>query len=452
MIRWRSLSTIRHADLAMFQSAVHEVSSRQAPHSLGEHPAMHAVVAAAHRVFGTRAGPSSGLPRSELFNQCAELCIRYVLALAEGRHAQAAVLRSELQYASCDPLWIETVLTYEHFRERRGVMPYVRHEHLDDFVLAPLPDAVRIALIADWGTGTPAAQALLEQIAHLEPDVIIHLGDIYYSATPHEVRRHFLDVVDRVFPTGRPRLYALSGNHDRYSGGHGYSLLLEQLGQPASYFCLRTAHWQLLAMDTGLHDHDPGKARARMTYLEPSEVEWLRHQLAARPSSILLSHHPYFSWDSTGIDDEGNRQAVNLHLAEALGAYLPSVAWWFWGHEHNLLVYEPWANLARGRCIGAGAIPRLVGEQRNAPRPKLVLPAGESAPPSVLAGTRLENDGVVDNHAFALLELDGPLATTHYFQVPVRELTPGRQLPDLRPCFSETAYAERADDHRESRW
>ncbi|WP_157601361.1 metallophosphoesterase family protein [Stigmatella aurantiaca] len=440
MIRRRMLSTVHHAELAMFQSALHQAASRLVGAcSMVEHPAMRTVVDVAQRVIGEHEGRGEVLPKGGLVHRCAELCVRYALALAHGQHERAAIFRSYLQYLPCDPLWLESVFTYEQFRQRRLPLPYIRHAHLDDFVLAPLPDSVRVALVSDWGTGTPAAQALLEHVACLKPHVLVHLGDIYYSGTPHEVRTHFLDVLDRVFTSGRPRVYALSGNHDRYSGGEGYMMLLEELGQPASYFCLRTAHWQLLALDTGLHDQDPAMPRQRVTYLEAGEVEWLRHHLTDRRGSIILSHHPYFSWEGTGVDAQGRRPAVNPNLMLAVDPLLRSIHWWFWGHEHNLLIYEPWANLVRGRCIGAGAIPRLVGEQRNAPTADLVLPRGESAPPRVLAGTGLENDGVVDNHAFAVLDLDGDKAVARYYQIPARDLVPGRLRTGLRPCFEETA-------------
>jgi hypothetical protein len=437
MIRRRGISTVRHAELAMLQSALHQVTAERF-----DHPAMRAVVDAAQRVLGEHEGHTELLPTGELIHRCAELCVRYALALARGQHERAAVFRSYLQYLPCDPLWAETVLTYEQFRQRRLPLPYVRHETLEDFVF-PLPDPVRVALISDWGTGTPAAQALLEEVARLKPQVLVHLGDIYYSGTPHEVRAHFLDVLDRVFASGRPRVYSLSGNHDRYSGGEGYALLLQELGQPASYFCLRTGHWQLLALDTGLHDHDPGMARTELTYLEASEVEWLRYQLADRRGSILLSHHPCFSWEGAGLDAEGRRPAVNPHLASAVGPLLPEIHWWLWGHEHNLLLYEPWAKLARGRCIGSGAVPRLVGEQRNAPVADLLLPSEEAAPPRILAGTELGNDGVIDNHAFAVLDLDGAEAVARYYQIPARDLVPGRLVANLQPCFEETARSTR---------
>ena len=45
---------------------------------------------------------------------------------------------------------------------------------------------------------------------------------------------------------------------------------------------------------------------------------------------------------------------------------------WFWGHEHNCAVYEPYGPLTRGRCIGHGAIPIPKASDPCAPDPRIV--------------------------------------------------------------------------------
>src|SRR5262249_43125138 len=153
---------------------------------------------------------------------------------------------------------------------------------------------------------TPPARAILEQIASLSPDVVIHLGDVYFSGRPEEVRAHFLDVFEAVFGAARPRVLTLAGNHDRYSGGAGYRALLDGLGQPASYFCLQNEAWQILAMDSGYHDVDPKQRRSLVTDLEPSELAWHLDKVrrfGATKGTILLSHHQLFSWVGVGRVD-----------------------------------------------------------------------------------------------------------------------------------------------------
>lgn len=445
------ISSVRHPALALWQSSLHRVISQRAgarePAGLDaslEHPVMKDASAAAQEHAGshdTQAAPSLGQRAST----CARLIARMVIARFHGDHAEALRLESEVRFASCDPLWLESVLEYERSLLLHRAPFYRRHESLDDFVLAELPDEATVAVLADWGTGMPDARALLEQISTFSPHAILHLGDIYYSGTPHEVRAHFLDVFTRVFGSRWPRVLSLSGNHDRYSGGEGYRVLLEALGQPASYFCLRNRSWQLLGMDTGLHDFNPRALADTLTWLEDSEAVWLVDKLhrAEGRGTVLLSHHPYFSLASVGHDAERRPLAVNPRLQGSLGSIVGEVALWLWGHEHNVHLYEPYAGLARGRCIGAGAVPTLRNEQWNRPRPGLVPAPGESGPPRIIPGTRLGNDGLLDHHAYAILSLEGPRLTARYYQMANRLLVPGRVPPPGPPLYQETVSLPR---------
>src|SRR4051812_13910379 len=117
------------------------------------------------------------------------------------------------------------------------------------------------------------AKALLKElIARHKPDVIIHLGDIYYSGTPEECYLNFSKIFDEVFSErlgagNRIPVYTIPGNHDYYAFGYGYYEMVTALNaydkdtvQPASYFSLQTedGYWQLLGMDTGFYDANPG--------------------------------------------------------------------------------------------------------------------------------------------------------------------------------------------------
>ncbi len=439
----RKLITFRNPALSLWQSALHDVLARRVKtaREIPGHPAMKATAKAGLALLEPEAKPESqpeSAPPHHGIDDCAHLFARWALGRFHGDHDEAVRLESELRYQDCDPLWAETVAEYERSLLRRQHAPYVRHTSPDDFVLAPLPDKATIALIADWGTGMPDARALLEQVRMFGPDVLIHLGDIYYSGTHREVLAHFLSPIREVFGERMPRVLTLSGNHDRYSGGAGYYELLAQLGQPASYFCLRNDWWQLVAMDTGLHDRNPRRVHGDLTYLEPSEAEWIVHQLrnGGSRSSILLSHHPLFSIQGAG-HVEGTLVAANPRLQQVFAEFVGELAWWFWGHEHDLLVYQPYVGLRRGRCVGAGAVPRLVGQEIRTPPSGLVLPAGHPTPPVLIPGTEIGNNGVVDDHVFAILELDGPRATTRYYQTDSSDLIPGRVPAPGPPLFTE---------------
>ena len=366
----------------------------------------------------TQAAPSLGQRAST----CARLIARMVIARFHGDHAEALRLESEVRFASRDPLWLESVLEYERSLLLHRAPFYRRHESLDDFVLAELPEEATVAVLADWGTGMPDARALLEQISTFSPHAILHLGDIYYSGTPHEVRAHFLDVFTRVFGSKWPRVLSLSGNHDRYSGGEGYRVLLEALGQPASYFCLRNRSWQLLGMDTGLHDFNPRALADTLTWLEDTEAVWLVDKLhrAGGRGTVLLSHHPYFSLASVGHDAERRPLAVNPRLQGSLGSIVGEVALWLWGHEHNVHLYEPYAGLARGRCIGGrGAHPA----QR----------AVEPSPPGAGAGARRIGAAPdYSRHAARQRRPAGPSRLRH--PLPRGPPAHGALLPDGEPA------------------
>ena len=181
-----------------------------------------------------------------------------------------------------------------------------------------------------------------------------------------------------------------------YSGGQGYYWLLDQLGQPASYFCLRNDDWQLLAMDTGLHDADPGTVISNLTYLDERELAWQRDKIAnaGGRKTILLSHHQLFSAaGGVGNTPDGRPLAVNPRLYDAFADVLDQVALWMWGHEHNLIIYDEYAGLARGSCNGSAAVPTLLARTHTTPDPHLVLPAGQSSPPIMSASCRLGDNG-----------------------------------------------------------
>jgi Calcineurin-like phosphoesterase len=427
------LATFRSPVISLWQSAISEVVAQEResqPAVLGEDeavpssdvPIMLQTVAAAEAILSGQPVPPAvlGIP----IEDCAQLYLRLILAQARGDTQQVAQLKNDISFSTCDPLWAKVFAEYEKFRIfGSGQIPYRRYQNIGDFVL-PLPTnsktkQVTIALIADWGTGQMPAQQVLAAAGRQAPDVLIHLGDIYYSGTSREVQEYFLAVCQRTPGLNIP-IYTLAGNHDMYSGGAGYYWLLDQLGQPASYFCLRNADWQLLAMDTGLHDNDPGSVISNLTYLDPQELAWHQDKIAnaGGRKTILLSHHQLFSAaGSVGNSPEGKPLAVNPFLYGAFSNVMDLIELWIWGHEHNLILFEEYVGLARGRCIGSAAVPTLLEEKPYTPDPSLVLPAGQSSPPIMDPSVRLGDNGEFYNHAYALLTLDGPTASIAYYQV-----------------------------------
>jgi hypothetical protein len=238
-------------------------------------------------------------------------------------------------------------------------------------------------------------------------------------------------VFDRT--NGALPVYSLTGNHDMYSGGAGYYDLLPQLNpsppfapssaQPASFFGLRNASntFQLLALDTGLHDGDPFTVASDVTWLEPTESAWHRDKIATFHAdggrTILLSHHPLFTaYAPIGRSEDRPpaEQAYNPSLLATFKDLLEAnaVAAWFWGHEHNLCIYEPYGPLARGRCIGHGAIPVSEDQSPYTPSPKIANPPTLVRDPRTGVPVQLPVDATgVYAHGYVVLRLNDAART-----------------------------------------
>lgn len=468
------INTHRSAQASVFHSLVEDVAQRieaRRGASLAASPdsatsgrrltSQHPAIALANRIVAHQAAgepvPAAAPadltaahgPVVETLWTCAKLAADLLAAKLAGNEATASEKEDELKFSTCDPEWAQAITQYlEYFGVEGGrkAIPYIVYKNLGDFVLPTLPPNAKVALIGDWGTGTEDAMTLLAALRDHAPDVVIHLGDIYYSGTENETHQFFLDVLNEGLgrDTNPIAVYTLTGNHDMYSGGVGYYALLPELNpaplfqpeqaQPASYFCLRSPDgaWQFLALDTGLHDHDPFTVSDDITYLEETEEAWHVDKIAQWSAqggrTILVSHHQLFSaFEQIGGKDAqkpAGEEAANPKLLESFRKFQAagkpsSIAGWFWGHEHNLCVYQPYLGLEKGRCLGHGAIPAFTDSDPYAAVPSL------SAPPLLVADPANSAQplklGVVDQayaHGFAIIQLDDRdhSATVSYYQ------------------------------------
>ena len=357
-------------------------------------------------------------PVTEGLAQTAGFCSLTALKLAKakilGNQADEDRYKQELaKFGDCDPKYSEAAAKYvEYFVAQQKQIPYVVYKNLSDFVIdGELPAKAKVAILGDWGTGQDAAKLVLRQIADKKPDVVIHLGDIYYAGTQFEVDNYFtqpwkqiLNLAANPIPT-----FSLAGNHDMYSGGGPYYQMIQQLGQPASYFCLRNANWQFVGMDTGYHDHNPAGGGAGATYLQDTEVTWLADKVnnAGGRSTVLLSHHQLF----TAYDTIDNNE-VNLRLYPQVAPLLPNVALWIWGHEHDFVPYDTYKGLKRSCCLGHAAFPVGVDELPKVPKYPDV-PVTKDADGNNI---RIGSTGGLCNHGYAIIEIDGPAGKLSYYQ------------------------------------
>jgi len=336
------------------------------------------------------------------------------------KHEKAREYAGELKFARCDALgWAECVTTYLSYKASGGALPYRPNTN----VVVDLEKRAKIAIIGDWGTGDEVAINVLQQVASCKPEVLIHLGDVYYAGTQQEEQTHFLDVCRQVLGSDIP-LFSLCGNHDMYSGGAGYYWLLDHIGQQSSYFCLRNANWQFLAMDTGHNDNNPATVAGNMTSLVKvngwSEADWhlARINNPEGRRTVLFSHHQLFS-PFGSVGNIGLQQyAYNTELYGVFKDVMAKIVWWFWGHEHTLALFNKYMDLERGRCLGASAVPVFTDQQKyeNATGLKTL---NDGQLPTWNSIAVLGDNGTDYAHAFAIMTLDGSSASVKYYQVPV---------------------------------
>jgi hypothetical protein len=444
----------RFADLSLWQSAVDEVvakqSAAQASNGSGTAPITrpdpaHAMVKIAAAVAQTAEAQGHIHANTEALNAntvslqasaasptgaadpplptetdpvkyCAQLARMYALAKFLGHTSDANFYQQLLFKAegACDPRWAEAAAQYAAFLASRGTIPYRRWKSIGDFVIdGKLGSKARIALIGDWGTGQPEAKTVLEQVARKNPDVVIHLGDVYYSGTTFEMENYFYGIWHDTLQLDTSNIvsFSLAGNHDMFCGGGPYYDLIDKLGQPASYFCLRNDDWQFIAIDTGLHDSKPDGNTP--TFLEDTEVQWLTDKIqnAGNRKTVLLSHHQLFS-----AYENICGQPANPKLNAQLSPLLSKIAMWFWGHEHNQVIYKPYMGIL-ARCIGHGAFPVGAGQVP-------VTPTYQAVP---IEDIRLGGDPWF-NHGYVLMDIDGPNATISYYE----------DSDETKPQFTET--------------
>mmetsp|Transcript_79211 Transcript_79211/g.164400 ORF Transcript_79211/g.164400 Transcript_79211/m.164400 type:complete len:734 (+) Transcript_79211:220-2421(+) len=338
-----------------------------------------------------------------------------------------------------------------------------------DYSVYELPDDsdLKIGLLADWGSGTPQAIKVAQELNKQNVSMVIHLGDVYYSGTVQEARKFFLEPMRAIFGESL-HILNLPGNHDYYDGGKGFYDVIDALGvQEASFFCLRGKHFQILAVDTGLLDsfdllfsfgveEIDNLTQHTMTFLPDDQVAWAQHQMQVGKEkglrTILMSHHQLFSRASSpgvpngdlseaatmpdrvygtyaasefstraadlpgGLGD-GVESTVNTRLLHQFPPEaLKDVAAWFWGHEHTSMIFEPYAGLERGRCIGNGAIGDNVEADYFGTDDSL-----ETGPwggfPEIIPGSEIQHGDNFWGLGFATMTLSGKQATVDYFQL-----------------------------------
>jgi hypothetical protein len=265
------------------------------------------------------------------------------------------------KYQQFDPGWTEALAVYLETIALGG-----KHAFIAIPQTIPIPDDVQIGLVGDWGTGDwrPAPNLapstdVGSHLALLEPEITIHLGDVYYAGTSDQ-EQHLLV---NIWPEGSLGSLALSSNHEMYSGAKPYFDAITDPNGPfaiqkgCSYFALENTNWVIVGLDSAYFSPEAGLYMDGL--LGPNEgtqVMFLQQQVAKGKKVIVLTHH-------NGLAQDGS--TTTALWAQVMSGFPEGAgpAYWYWGHAHAGVVYQPKPPHAGAlatvlcRCCGHGALP-----------------------------------------------------------------------------------------------
>ncbi len=474
------LVRVRDRELSLWQSVVAEEALKKTDRkskkgeiltiaSIQDHPMIAATNRHVSKVFkaeyeaplGLSSTPRKGSSAIATQAYISELCFHMAKAtIREDQELLEELEKKYRKYSDDDPGFLGCIVVYKVFHDAYdGILKYNSWEGKGmDYGLIKykIPNDAKVAIIGDWGTGMSDAYQLLKTLLFTHnPDVLIHLGDIYYSGTPFECAQNFSKTIDLAFKHYGKRIpvFSIPGNHDYYAFGYGYYHMVKGLNekfpsaiQDSSFFCLRTEDngWQFLGMDTSYYDSYP--LNQIDTYyagpwLKKDEISWHYDKLKKfKGATILLSHHQLFSGNAKingSLSKYGSYPYLNKYLLDAFRPFLgDKVAAWLWGHEHNQVIFKNGLfGLPKGRLVGASAF-----EQPTKTDPyKLNY---NSVPFSTKYKLKIENGYY--NHGYAIIDLAnrdvpaGPVKI-EYYQYP----SWGEEIPDPIPDTPSKMFEEK---------
>ena len=318
---------------------------------------------------------------------------------------QAALLEEQPSPPGKAKTWWRWLVAYVRYRFRPKRRP-ASYRKLNGAGVGQLRSTsggatTRVSVTGDWGDGSVTAGAVAGAIEGSEPDLTIHLGDIYRVGSEKEVKANFLGLDGGVTWPRKVDGSALAvpGNHEYQSGGHAFhNHVLPSLGvrgeeaaqlmpQRTSYFSLHNEHWRIVGLDTGYHSvqmlglegviflmnrffGSSSWVQDRKTKLPRKLRKWLQGVIQADSEApkalIFLSHHQYI----TALDGRGDYPKPGKQIARMLDSVRQAL--WIYGHEHRLAGYQLQArpgadNLnvyARAVGIGSEADPIDLGAKK----------------------------------------------------------------------------------------
>ena len=279
------------------------------------------------------------------------------------------------RYEDMDPGWIEAPVNWLWNVIHPGrIAPFRPDDAGAGPYQGPLRGSagtVRIALLGDWGTGSfnaggyDPALDVLETIQKLEPDYLIHLGDVYYAGSAGasgEEHDNFLKWWPKM---PAERSFMLNSNHEMYGAADGYFNVALGRGRLSatpfshqngfSYFALSDGTLAVVGLDAAYFDPSTMYLRGGLgSRARDPQYDFLQ-QIADRSERlILLTHQAPMSLDGARL------QKLWTDVASVV---VPTsrITHWYWGHEHAGIVYGKRSAIGRkgvcAGCAGHGAIP-----------------------------------------------------------------------------------------------
>jgi hypothetical protein len=230
---------------------------------------------------------------------------------------------------------------------------YSQGKNFIDIMEEPAVDKpVEVAVFADFGTGYYHSRYIAKQLREAKYPYAVHLGDVYYSGTQSEFDDYFIRELDPML--NDTCIYTLNSNHEMFSGSVPYfKYLVKRMSNPkqkqrGSYFCLKSAKFNLIGIDTDYYEES--------RYNNAKLKIWLENRLLEGRKSgqmnILFSANEPYEHNSSDLTDLINIDLRKLVIDKKL------VDLWFWGNVHYCALYDRSSKLPFiGSCVGHGGYP-----------------------------------------------------------------------------------------------
>jgi hypothetical protein len=157
-------------------------------------------------------------------------------------------------------------------------------------------------------------------------DFVVQLGDF---CRPYDYNRSFMAMWD-TFPGPR---YHVHGNHD-VDGGFTREQVMEYWGMPARYYSFTCRGWTGVVLD-GNEIKEGGEA-GYPRFVGDEQLDWLRHQLMSRETTVLLFlHQSPVDLGRESLALENGRQVREVLESANRAAGRRKVVACFSGHHHT---------------------------------------------------------------------------------------------------------------------